>query len=44
MKYKRGFTVSYIQKKFPPKNTIEGNKDSKHEKCALKRERERKMV
>jgi hypothetical protein len=40
MKYKREFTVSQVQKKSSPqkKNTIEGNKDSKHEKCVLKRE------
>jgi hypothetical protein len=39
MKYKNGLTISYIQKTSPPKKTtIEGNKDSKHEKCVLKGE------
>jgi hypothetical protein len=44
MKHKGGFTVSHVQKKSSPKNTIEGNKDSKHEECVLKRGKERKMV
>jgi len=39
MKYKYGLPISYIQKKKRTslqKTTIEGNKDSKHEKCVLK--------
>jgi hypothetical protein len=40
---KRIYSIVY-SKRIPKKKTIEGNKDSKHEKCVLKREKERKMV